>query len=313
MEDDIIDYLKVFNFPSLKAKTKHVDVQEICIEGDEDKISETFTDFGVGNFANHPKIRRIFELCPLKDSLPSTELVLSYLLQYLKENKCTIRNSELYLRNFPSYLCTRLFPSEDYLQKNSCPLQKLKTVGILLQSNLAEEVLCLQHVLNSHFNIIVDITKKELDEQNKYLMTESSASHKRTRRKVIVTEEKDIEPVAKVSEEEPVNDSEEVRKDLSLIEPTLAKTIPVNAIMPSFEARMHLNNGTSQSELVSDSDIEVVGPDVLRPLLPWVQHEQRSISSNKESDLKAVGRFVLQLIILGTKGYLLFIHFCFVW
>eukprot|EP01035_Chromulina_nebulosa_P033952 gene33952-45483_t len=181
LEEDIIDFLKGFNFPTLKvSETKYFDAQEICIDDNNTEsiapsISK-FVDYGIGDLLNHPQLKYLFNSSILSTPTVSTKDVVSNLLEFLQESKLTAplkeHNVVTIAASFPGYYLCKLLAAIDEDEEieydriqslsSSQIAEQLLNMGILLQANLTDEVLCLQHVLNSHHNLMVDITKREL-------------------------------------------------------------------------------------------------------------------------------------------------------
>ena len=307
LEEDMMDFLKGFNFPTLKIREKtYFDAQEICIDDDAENIAPSiskFVDYGIGDLLNHPQLKYLFNSSIRSTSIVSTKDVVSNLLRFLQESKLTAPLKEhtvvTIASTFPGYLCKLLAAldedddeeEEDKVKQSSSGSQiaeQLRTMGILLQANLSDEVLCLQHVLNSHHNLMVDITKRELLMHRQIFSSlVVTGGSKRAKRKHQPVENEDevgcVEPVDTVSLE-PISTA---IPETTAPPRAYPECVPLSSL---FEARIYNNHDANPSSSNS-TDIECIGPDVLRPLLPYIQHDRATAKfGDKDADLKAVGR-----------------------
>ena len=309
LEEDMMDFLKGFNFPTLKVREmKYFDPHELCVDDDLESHPQSlihFSDYGLGDLLNHPQLKYYFDSSIRPTSTVSSKDVVTYLLGFLQDRNLTAplkeHNIATVAASFPGYLYKRLanIGEDDEDDSQSLPssqvVEQLRRRGILLQANLSDEVLCLQHVLNSHHNLMVDITKRELlmHRQISFSMGEGESKRVKRKRQNIDLEDED---------EKGGSEGDDTKMAPTILDPSSpslplkSDTVPARAypeallLSSLFEGRVFNHHEVNPSHS-NRTDIEFVGPEVLRPLLPYLQHDLATAKvGDKESDLKAVGR-----------------------
>lgn len=153
----------------MKADPLEIDIQTNDSSNEFENVSVSqFHDFGVGSLLKHPKMINMISnnhdnttvmsnICNELDFAYQTFLTLNEVYELLIDYMYQIKWKQVIFdkNDFTLYICTKY------------DVQNLTTLGVILIGDLKSEINALQHSLNSRFNYIIELNKKELLKYNK--------------------------------------------------------------------------------------------------------------------------------------------------
>eukprot|EP01038_Epipyxis_sp_PR26KG_P012559 gene12559-16843_t len=161
LEMEALSFLQVFNFPTLFSLIKpHDDPNEIFLDGDNtnfvDPTPNTMSEYGIGYFIKHPKLRDLFlNNIDTKSSIPSYANILLHLQNYLITNES---NNKYDISKFSTYV-------QQQYNANS-----LLDIGVIIKGDIIEEIMALKYVVNEKKRIIAEHVNNEL----KYIQNQNN-------------------------------------------------------------------------------------------------------------------------------------------
>lgn len=194
LEAEICGMLRSFNIPPMGSQSV-TDPNELNIDTEtnpcgleqNDNISTSFEQFGMGSLVIHPQIQQMFPYLKTTSTRVTTADVIAQLEEFMTSSCSGLTfNSEhasglgkekrtLNISNFRSYLC------EQY------QVTDLTSVGLLIRGSMEAELLMLRHIQARRDYLLVNMQKQLLDNLNSQYGGNEAYSDTKKRHKNVAT------------------------------------------------------------------------------------------------------------------------------